>query len=760
MKVKSAKIQKAPSIHSLLRNYVVVLTTMDEGSIWFRLRCCHCLVKAFDAVFCSQLLETIIRILPQKLLIALWKHLEPFLVFVPDPLHPDRRSPFDQYDTPVDILGWFHLYDLKVRRKIVQHLADLLAGWNSSHPRPARPAKTSLLGRLDEVAALFRLNEVERDILGVIYLKRTNHLFDQLFDHGIDRSGNRRLTDTILTWFLPYPWGKVAQAIREEGTLRRMGMITDDIDLSPEIAAFLSRLTDEPLSAGYFKRCRSAALPFDKTQVAPRDVEVIKALVANRPAGKGVNLLLAGPPGTGKTEFARSLGQALGMDVFEAIILGGKNRDENVNFRFRSIVAFQAMYGGTRAAMLVIDEADALINNGQGFFAALFGDTQGKAVVNQCLDEARNVQVWITNRDEGLDDSTCRRFDYVVRFQKPGVAQRRQFWHTLRERYQLAATLSDQDVERFAAEFPAGVGGIDVALRNVQNLVREGWDRPRILGLIERLLVSHQKVMGIRQGPAADTGGLRPGLASMDQLGLKNPDQFRRLQQALAPLEHRGTGQAPDPAALPRLRILLQGKPGTGKTFFVRHLAERLDRPLVIKTAADLLNPYVGMTERLIREAFEEAEAGESLLFFDEIDGLMRSRALASRSWEVTQVNELLTCMENFPGIFLAATNCGEMLDPASVRRFGFKIEFDYLKPDANPAFYHTLLAALVDGPPPAALAARLATLDGLAPGDFAAVRQRFAPLPWGSFTHDDLLAGLLEERAARHPPTRIGFSI
>ncbi len=162
------------------------------------------------------------------------------------------------------------------------------------------------------------------------------------------------------------------------------------------------------------------------------------------------------------------------------------------------------------------------------------------------------------------------------------------------------------------------------------------------------------------------------------------------------------------------------------------------------------------MTERRIREAFEEAEAGGSLLFFDEIDGLMRSRALAARSWEVTQVNELLTCMENFPGIFVAATNCGGMLDPASVRRFGFKIEFDYLKPAANPAFYHTLLA----GPLPEALAARLAGLDGLAPGDFAAVRQRFAPLPRGSFTHDDLLAGLLEERAARRPPARIGFSV
>jgi hypothetical protein len=82
-------------------------------------------------------------------------------------------------------------------------------------------------------------------------------------------------------------------------------------------------------------------------------------------------------------------------------------------------------------------------------------------------------------------------------------------------------------------------------------------------------------------------------------------------------------------------------------------------------------------------------------------DSLLRDRGLASRSWEVTQVNEMLTLMERHPFPFACTTNLAEALDPATARRFLFKIRFLAMSEDlAREAFRRTFGAE-----PPAALA-------------------------------------------------------
>ena len=98
---------------------------------------------------------------------------------------------------------------------------------------------------------------------------------------------------------------------------------------------------------------------------------------------------------------------------------------------------------------------------------------------------------------------------------------------------------------------------------------------------------------------------------------------------------------------------------------------------VVVKMCSDLLNMYVGGTEKLIKQAFEQAEAENAILFLDEIDGLLQNRERAHQTWEVTQVNELLHRMENFNGVLIGATNFSANLDQAVLRRFTFKLEFD-----------------------------------------------------------------------------------
>src|SRR5262249_49163191 len=128
-------------------------------------------------------------------------------------------------------------------------------------------------------------------------------------------------------------------------------------------------------------------------------------------------------------------------------------------------------------------------------------------------------------------------------------------------------------------------------------------------------------------------------------------------------------------------RICLYGPPGTGKTAYGRHVAESLDRPLLVKRASDILSPYVGEAERNIARMFHEARLEGAVLLLDEADSLLRDRRGAVRAWEVTQVNEMLTQMEAFEGIFIASTNLIDSLDEAAMRRFDARVRLDYLAP-------------------------------------------------------------------------------
>ncbi len=127
-------------------------------------------------------------------------------------------------------------------------------------------------------------------------------------------------------------------------------------------------------------------------------------------------------------------------------------------------------------------------------------------------------------------------------------------------------------------------------------------------------------------------------------------------------------------------RICLYGVSGTGKSAYGRWLSEYLNKPLILKKGSDLLSKWVGGTEKNIKMAFEEAKDEGAVLVFDEVDSFLADRKNARVGWEITQVNEMLTQMENFNGVFLATTNLMENLDEACIRRFDAKVEFGYLK--------------------------------------------------------------------------------
>ena len=178
------------------------------------------------------------------------------------------------------------------------------------------------------------------------------------------------------------------------------------------------------------------------------------------------------------------------------------------------------------------------------------------------------------------------------------------------------------------------------------------------------------------------------------------------------------------------------GRPGSD-----RHLARTLDRKLIIKKTSDLLNCYVGETEKAIRKMFKDAEEKKAILFLDEADSLIRDRSGASHNWEVTQVNEMLTQMENFKGIFIAATNFDGTLDTASRRRFALKVKFGYLKSEGIEKLWQAFFPGVEI--PDVARSLRMLT-----PGDFNAAYGTLRFYDASELTADVVLQALKSEIA------------
>lgn len=118
--------------------------------------------------------------------------------------------------------------------------------------------------------------------------------------------------------------------------------------------------------------------------------------------------------------------------------------------------------------------------------------------------------------------------------------------------------------------------------------------------------------------------------------------------------------------------ILLYGPPGCGKTFFAEKCAEEMQCHFMYVKCSDVASPYIHGGQEKIARLFEEArEKSPTLLFLDEVDALLRTRAKQQNASESGEINEFLCQINNCgdAGVFvIAATNMPEEIDEAALR--------------------------------------------------------------------------------------------
>jgi len=573
---------------------------------------------------------------------------------------------------------------------------------------------------LDRLGKLVNLTEVDRQILAFCaYIKS-----DRLLDDTADWLG--LLTTNKVIHVLSVVLGQPESAIRDSlspwGPLGRTGLVSVDrngsgplnskLDLLNDSLADHLLCTDDPTFATLLRDVARKVPPpslslgdFDHIgdSLAILQPYLTRALATRR---SGVNVFIYGTPGTGKSQLARVLAREVGCELQEVSNQDSRGDAIDGERRLRAYRFAQRFFSQEQTLML-FDEAEDVFNDGNSFLGRKSTAQLRKAWVNASLEENPVPTLWLSNSVRCLDPAFARRFDLIIELPVPPRSHRERLIRDNCGDWLPAATVSRiAESENLA---PAVIARAASVVTSIADLL----PAEQVPRAIEQLVANTLVAQG-HEGLAK--AGAEPLSAHYDP-------QFTHADADLAAI---AAGVARHRSA----RLCLYGPPGTGKSAYGHWLAWQLNVPVHQRRASDLMSKYVGGTERNLAAAFRQAEQEGALLLLDEVDSFLQDRRGAHRSWEITEVNEMLTQMESYGGVLIATTNLVDDLDQAALRRFDLKLKFDYLTEDQAWQLLCRHCQGLGLPEPEPSLRRPLAALDCLTPGDFAVVlrQQRFRP--------------------------------
>jgi len=585
---------------------------------------------------------------------------------------------------------------------------------------------------INVLVGLLQLNQAERAVLLFGTLARyQREMRSVLVEFKVNSGGEAFQTLAEVTEVNPQDLG---DALRAGSRLERVGLvdnliaehcITDLADLmkvSEKLPPVLLReYRDQAELMAVFTRLSTKTLlrPEDFSFVA-EDARVLSSLLATAAERRepGINILLYGPPGTGKTELAKVLAQDAGLELFEVEYADRDGNSLSGRDRYRALQIAQVFLKGSARAALLFDEVEDvfpplsmetahLLNRADNAPLPQQGSVNGKAWVNQILEGNAVPTIWITNRIEQIDLAFRRRFAYHLELKSPPPGARESVVRKTLE----GVPVSQDFLARVSARKGLTPAQIRTALRFAELACPASGEKSaaNLEQLMERQLTHADRALGNRR-PDAKSDARDPAYR-LEYLNVECRYDIARILQALG-----NTGQG---------TLCFVGPPGTGKTALARHMADQLGRTLVVRQASNLISKYVGETEQNMAAMFDDAQAESAVLLLDEADSFLQDRRAAQRSYEVTEVNEMLQGMEHFRGIFICTTNMVDRIDQAALRRFTFKISFRPLTREQREALFLEQACSGDSGAFDASMRTRLARLDLLCLGDVDVVRRQ-----------------------------------
>jgi SpoVK/Ycf46/Vps4 family AAA+-type ATPase len=394
-----------------------------------------------------------------------------------------------------------------------------------------------------------------------------------------------------------------------------------------------------------------------------------------------VRVLFYGPAGVGKAMLARALATAAGRPVLRASVgelLRAPEKLEEVMARLIREAALLDAIVVFRAGRFLDDvQHSALFDR----FVELSCRISGP-VVYSCQQRPS----WLVHSIVELRE---------VLFPSPPMHDRLALWRQALGRD--VELIEGEAIEEIAGRFVLGGEPIHRAAERTSAQVRlRDPSNPRIG--ISDLTESARLMLQHRLGTVARR--ITPGFSWSDLL--LPDDTMDGIREMLSFAKHRSflLDEWGFDKKLPYgkgVSAILAGPPGTGKTMVAQLLAQELGYDLYLIELAQIVNKYIGETEKNLARVFDEAENSHAILFFDEADSLFAKRTEVKSSndrYANLEVNYLLQRMEGYGGITLLATNLEQGIDEAFKRRVRFSIAFELPEPSVREQLWKSMFPA------------------------------------------------------------------
>lgn len=567
-----------------------------------------------------------------------------------------------------------------------------------------------MLGLL-EVNDVFNLNKIESDVIFFLYLVETQKdvstLIESLSSRVVEFQGFIKL---YCSFFDIHNY-EISSCFSKKSKLVRSGIInlpryTERLKMNRSIVDFLSNPGHIDLISSYITKDKEDTLLEKEDFLLDEDsISTIEQLLSS----SRKSILFYGPPGCGKTQLARLLGKSLTENTY---FLSQSNDEGEESIKHRKL-ALSAIGIQKRKEndIIIIDEADVIMKT-KNFWVSSDNE-DSKAWINEYLEKPPCSMIWIVNDLSQIHESTLRRFSFTMKFQRHGKKERISIIEKKLSHWGVENILLKNDIEDLAVKYELNAGDITRAIDDLAPDF-EVMSREKFLKHLHAILKNKLNIYGKRERK-------NNVISNYDVTALNLNISPKVVIESLA--NYYSSSQS----FVDNFNLLMHGPPGTGKSQLALYLAEQLNKEIIVLKGSDLLDPYVGGTEKKIANAFAQAEIKGAILFLDEAETFLSDRQGAQRHWQQSQTNEFLNGMERFKGCMIAATNYVDNIDAAILRRFSSKIEFKALSAKGNVAMAKRWFEDKLQCKISEKEIAVLESLEYLTPGDFKSVAYRNA---------------------------------